>query len=369
MLATVPIADYAARCDIPVEVIETVARRIGRAESVAIFEDLGIEQAPHSTLVSYLQRLIWILRGSFAKPGGTNPHSAFTPALGGSGEPSRHRRPRQSPVTGAPIIAGLIPCNSIADEILTDHPDRFRAMIIESSNPAHSLADSPRFRDALRSLAFSVVIDVTMTETARLADYVLPAATQYEKPEVVFFNFEFPDNVISLRKPLLAPAAGTLPEPEIHARIAEAIGLYDISELAELHEAAAISRSAYLEAFTTFLARRPELSGVGALILYRTLGPTLPDGLSGAAALWYSAHLCAATYPDQVRRAGIDPIGDASLGDALFDAVLASDDGVIFTRHLHHEAWSLLRAARRTWVWIHPTDTAAPMPARISAAR
>ena len=50
---------------------------------------------------------------------------------------------------GAPVIAGLIPCNVIADEILTDHPLRYRAMIVESGNPAHSLADSGRMREAI----------------------------------------------------------------------------------------------------------------------------------------------------------------------------------------------------------------------------
>jgi len=70
----------------------------------------------------------------------------------------------------------------VPEEILTDHPDRFRAMIVESSNPP-LLADSAACRAAFESLELMVVIDVAMTETARLATYVLPAASQYEKPE------------------------------------------------------------------------------------------------------------------------------------------------------------------------------------------
>ena len=46
----------------------------------------------------------------------------------------------------------------------------------------------------MEALDFSVVIDVAMTETARCADYVLPAALQYEKAEATFFNSEFPEN-------------------------------------------------------------------------------------------------------------------------------------------------------------------------------
>ena len=44
-----------------------------------------------------------------------------------------------------------------------------------------------------------------MTETAREADYVLPASTQFEKWEATFFNFEFPENYFHLRKPLFEP--------------------------------------------------------------------------------------------------------------------------------------------------------------------
>ena len=117
------------------------------------------------------------------------------------------------------------------EEILTDHPNRYRALIVESGNPAHSVADSTRMRDALAALEFVVVIDVFMTETARLADYVLPAATQFEKFESTFFNFEFPKNVFHLRPPVVEAPDGPLGEPEIHARILEAAGLVTTADV------------------------------------------------------------------------------------------------------------------------------------------
>ena len=154
-----------------------------------------------------------------------------------------------SPVTKSPVISGMIPCNVIAEEILSDVDGSFRAMIIESANPAHSLADSPRFRQAMNALEFSVVIDIAMTETARLADYVLPAASQYEKWESVFFNFEFPDNVFTLREPILEPLDGTLTEPEIHYRLCRELGAIDESLIASLTRAAERSRLDFAMAF------------------------------------------------------------------------------------------------------------------------
>ncbi len=136
-------------------------------------------------MCSYVNRMLWLLTGNFANPGGMHLHTSFVNLF-------RDPRVRRTPVTGERILAGLVPCNVIPDEILTDHPDRFRAMIVESANPAHSLADSERMAEAFDALDLLVVIDVAMTETARHAHYVLPAASQFEKAEATFFNFEFP---------------------------------------------------------------------------------------------------------------------------------------------------------------------------------
>ena len=350
-IAKVPVEDFAQRCGVSMEQLTEVARRIGRAKSVGILEDLGIEMGPNSTLISWLHRLIWIFRGSWAVPGGNHPHSNFN-ALGGNGSSEQKQstnapkrpssRPKVTPVTGARIIMGLIPCNSIPDEFLTDHPDRFRAFIVESGNPVHSMADSKKFREAMRSAEFSLVIDLAMTETARQADYVLPAATQYEKPEAVFFNFHFPHNVFYLRKPLLTPLPGTLPEAEISARLAEELGLYTLEELAPLREAAKKGLAEYGVAFMTFMAQNRDKAKVGPLILYRTLGEALPEGMAPAAALWFMAHNAAGAYPVQVRRAGIDD-SQMSLGDALFTRIIESDDGVVFTEHEYEEAWDLAK--------------------------
>jgi len=189
-------------------------------------------------------------------------------------------------------------------------------------------------RDALRALDLLVVIDVALTETAREAHYVLPAASQFEKWECTFFNLEFPRNVFQLRPPLVRPLPGTLPEYEIHARLCRALGAYTVDDLAPLHEAAQRGRAAYAEAFIALSIARPELDHLAAVILYETLGPTpaSPDGdpAAGAAALWGLAQRCALTYPDSIRRAGIGDDG-APLGEALFEAILASPRGVTFT--------------------------------------
>ncbi|WP_033971999.1 molybdopterin-dependent oxidoreductase, partial [Pseudomonas aeruginosa] len=255
-------------------------------------EDLGMQMNLHSTLGSYLQRLVWLLTGHYGRPGTSN---AFVPFLSLSkaskGDTSMGKRgaPRvekRSPVANAKIIIGLIPCNVIPEEILTDHPKRYRAMLVETGNPLHSLADSQRMREAMRALELSVVIDVAMTETARHADYVLPAASQFEKAEATFFNLEFPRNAFHLRAPLFPARPGTLPEAEIHARLLEAMGVLGEKDYRPLRLALKLGRKAFSAAFLAAAATRPKVMKYAPVLLYRTLGPTLPAGMEAAAAIW-----------------------------------------------------------------------------------
>lgn len=329
VLAEVPIGDYAQRCRVDEQLLHAAARRIACAASVSVFEDLGIQQAPNSTLCSYLNKMLWILTGNFGKRGAQHLHSSFAPLFSGSGV-------GRTPVTGAPIIAGLVPSNVVPQEILTDHPDRIRAMIVESSNPAHSVADSAAVSEALRSLELLVVVDVAMTETARLAHYVLPAASQFEKPEATFFNLEFPHNTFHLRHPVMEPLPGTLAEPEIWARLVRALGVVDDAELTPLRRAAAEGLDAYAQAFLVALGANPQLGRVLPFVLYETLGPALPEGLAGAAALWGLAQKTAMTYPAAVQRAG------HADGNALFEAILAEKSGVTFTVHEYADDFALI---------------------------
>jgi anaerobic selenocysteine-containing dehydrogenase len=336
-LSAVPIAEYCRISGVDEGLVRAAARRIARASSVAVFEDLGVQMNRHSTLVSYLEKLVWVLTGNLGQPGAQYAPATLVPIVRASKSELDPRTAPVSPVAGARILTGLIPCNVIPEEILTDHPRRYRALIVESANPAHSLADSQRMRQALAALDLVVAIDVFMTETARLADYVLPAVTQFEKYEATFFNFEFPRNVFHLRRPLLAPPDGPLPEPEIHARLVEAAGVFSDHELEPLRAAARHGRREFAAAFAEATKANPRLGAVTPVVLYRTLGPTLPHGAAAAAALWTAVHRCAALNPASVRRAGF---GDGfAAGEGLFDAILDSPSGVVFAADDYDETW------------------------------
>lgn len=341
-LAAVDPAAYAARAGLALADLEELARLLATARAASVRVDLGLQQSPHSTLNSWLEKLLFLLPGHFGRPGTNAFHTFLLPLIGHSDEAA----PLRTRVTGTPEIAKLFPPNVLPAEIDTDHPERIRGLVVDSANPLVSGADTAAYEAAFGKLELLVVIDVAMTETARAAHYVLPAASQYEKPEATFFTLGFPSNAFHLRAPVLPPLAGTLPEPEIYRRLVVAMGALP-ERFPLLAWVARLDRrfpalGLYPAALGAALALRPAWRPHAALILMETLGKALADGPAAAAPLWFAAHRYAQRHADAVRRAGIPGTGRA-LGEALFAGILASPSGLTMSVHEHADTWGFVR--------------------------
>ncbi|UJR78235.1 molybdopterin-dependent oxidoreductase [Sandaracinus amylolyticus] len=348
-LARIDVADYVRRADVPLADVERVARGFATARSACVRIDLGIQHTLHTTLNGYLEKLLYLLTGNFGRRGGNNLHTSLLPILGDTDErsPKCPRTARH----GMHAIAGIFPPNILADEILHEGEDRVRAVVVDSSNPLVTYADTDALERAFSQLELLVVVDVAMTETARLAHFVLPAASQFEKWEATGFNLEFPKNAFHLRHPLLEPLGETLPEPEIYTRLLEAMGEipkhFPVLERVARIEPRATDHALYLAAFAATIATNRKWMPYAASILYRTLGPTLDRGAAAAAPLLPLAIDYARTHADAVRRAGHRGRTALSLGAALFRAILDKREGVVVSAHEYDEMWRLLASDDR----------------------
>jgi anaerobic selenocysteine-containing dehydrogenase len=336
VLLAVPVEKWVEASGVTLEAAERAADMIIAAGSMVVRVELGIQQSRNSTLNSYLEKLLYLLTGNFGRRGTNNLHTWLQPLMNDS-------QGQRSTATGQEIISTLLPAARFSDEILVDHPARVRAVWVDSSNPANTSADTKRFEEAMAALDLSVVVDIAYTETARLADYVLPAASQYEKWECTFFTLEFPTNYFQLRKPLFEPLEGTLTEPEIYTRLLSTMGLLpDAQELDRLTAIARVDREQFLAEATAMFFANPSLVPVAPVLLYQTLGATLPDGAAAAAPLWMASRQTAALFPSQVQRALGTDLEGAALGNLVFDRVLASRSGLAFTAHEYEEVWDLV---------------------------
>lgn len=77
-------------------------------------------------------------------------------------------------------------CHSLMlmDQILSSDPYPFKGLVMTAANPVLTNANSGKVVAALEALELLVVKDLFLTETAKMADYVLPAASYLEREEV-----------------------------------------------------------------------------------------------------------------------------------------------------------------------------------------
>ncbi len=337
----IPVGEYAAIAGVSEEQVRTVARGMAAAETVAVRSDLGIEQSYNSTLNAYLARLLFLVTGNFGKHGTNHLVSYFFPLLGHSKDPEAGGVVTQ--VTKTRGIGKLFPPNILPQEIDSDHPKRIRALVVESANPLSSYADIPAQEKAYAKLDLMVVIDVAMTETARAAHYVLPAASQFEKFEAAFFS----NNSVHLRPPVVKALANTLSEPEIHTRILKAMGEISQDSLNELATAAVQdrqdpSKGIFQMAFMQAVSQNPGWNRYGPVLLKETLGKALPNGAEAAAVLWFTAHRYAQKYQKELNEVGFEKTGPA-LGEEIFHKLLTNPSGIKLVDHAPQNHWELIR--------------------------
>jgi anaerobic selenocysteine-containing dehydrogenase len=332
-LAAVDVAEMARRCDLPVDVLVETARDLATADAAAIMFDLAVEHLPFSTLISYLIHVISALTGNVGRVGGNIFLEAANPP---HWSPKRFEEPERALASGIPAISalggfGMFSPTLVPEEVLLDHPERLRALVVEGANPLLSYSDTARWREAREKLDLLVVIEPAMTETARLADYVLPTPVGYEKWEWAGFPKGHPGVYVQLRPPVVPGPPEALPEPEIYARLAEAMGLVP-EPPARLLELA--PRALEPEGAAAFLAELQRAGGKAALFsAYRTLGPQLPA--PSLVAVFAVCHENAFLRRESVLRAlgeSFRERGPFELAAELFRRILAHPEGVEIAR-------------------------------------
>jgi anaerobic selenocysteine-containing dehydrogenase len=348
MLLTIPVEKYVAIADVPLEDVETVARGFATATTACVRADLGIQHSKNSTLNSYFEKLLFLITGQFGKKGCNNLHSSLIPILSHTDE--RNPKFKRTAHHNMFPVSGIYPPNIFPDEILLAGKKRIRSVIVDSCNPMVTWPDTQAHKKAFESLDLLVVIDVAMTETARLADYVLPASSQFEKWEFTGFNMEFPRNGFHLRHPLFEPFADTLPEAEIYTRLLEKMGeipkRFPILTAIAKYEPNGFNHKTYLTSLGIMLTKNKKMARYAASILYRTLAPALENdeyGNSSSASVLLALSVAyAQKYPDAMRKEGYKGKG-ITLGVDLFRNIVKSRSGVIFSNHEFSEVWGMIK--------------------------
>lgn len=104
----------------------------------------------------------------------------------------------------APDQAGRFFKPTIGRDILSANPP-VRMIWVNGSNPVNQSPDSNRVARAFRSVPFTVVIDAFMTDTAEVADVILPCTLNLEQENL---NPSYFHDFINYARPAIPPPAG-----------------------------------------------------------------------------------------------------------------------------------------------------------------
>lgn len=284
--------------------------------------DLGIYTGRHSTMNSYLLQILGCVCGIYGVRGGNVFMGSVMP-MGSHADERDPKTWRTVATDMPPAAAGSFPPAVIPEEILNDHPERLRAVLLSAVNPLRSYPDTKAYEKAFNSLDLLVVNDIVMSETARLAHYVLPCRTYYESWDVTFFPWNFPEIYLQLRRPVVEPPEHCLEAAQISTMIAERMGL--VPEIPDsLYEAAGKDRMTFGMALMTYAGEHPEALTRMQYVLAKTLGKVWDS--AAKAGLWGLLLTAPKTFVKNALRVGFDRGLD--LGDRIFQALLDKPEGI-----------------------------------------
>lgn len=277
-------------CDVPYEQAEKLCQLLA-TRKWSTHAEMGVLMNRHSTATSYLQVTLMAICGRLMVPGG----NIIPPKMVGFGfnTDERNKTNWRTQTTDYPAIDGFHPPNVLPEEILSEHPERIRAVLTCSSNPLRSYADTTAYEKAFKKLDLLVTIELSMTETAQLADYVLPARSGFEGWDATFFPMTHPESYFHLREPAVKPEGERLEAGEIFTRLADDLGL--VPDLPEsLYAAAKKDRFAYALELAVYIHKNPEALRRILFIMAKTLGKEM--GSTHKATLWAVIHLMLISY-------------------------------------------------------------------------
>jgi anaerobic selenocysteine-containing dehydrogenase len=208
-------------CAISADEVRQLARDYANSAPAAIRLNYGMQRVRGGGNAVRLIALLPCLTGAWR-------HRAGGLLLSSSGwfAPYKNTAALEMPELLAGPAPRLINMSTIGDDLLRPASPEFgpqiEALIVYNSNPVAVAPESPKVvRGFQRADLFTVVLEHFMTDTADLADYVLPATTQLEHLDV---HTSYGHTDVLINEQAIAPLGEARPNTQIFRDLAAACG-------------------------------------------------------------------------------------------------------------------------------------------------
>jgi len=196
--------DKVARAaDIPAQQIVDAARLFAAGPRGTAVTGTGPEMGPHPNLLQHLVQSLNAICGRFCRAGERMPNpGVLTPDIPRRAQATGPQmqwleeatKSRVSEDVGACTVLSPfgpkaeMPTAVLADEILLEGEGQIRALIVVGGQPLLAFPDQEKTLRALKSLELLVCVDLKMSPTAQLADYVLAPKLCLEREDVTLLT-------------------------------------------------------------------------------------------------------------------------------------------------------------------------------------
>ncbi len=220
-------------CGIDPETIRYVARLYAQSSGSMILWGMGISQHVHGTDNARCLIALALMTGQIGKPGsGLHPLRGQNNVQGASDAglipmmyPDYQRVDNPAAIAKFEKMWGMPldrePGLTVVEVMNAIKAGSVRGMYIMGENPAMSDPDANHARESLAALEHLVVQDIFLTETAYLADVILPASAFPEKTG----TFTNTDRLVQLGRQALQPPGEAKQDLWIIQQIAQRMGL------------------------------------------------------------------------------------------------------------------------------------------------
>lgn len=274
-------------CGIDADTIREVARAYATSRASMIFWGMGVSQHTHGTDNARCLIALAMVTGQIGRPGtGLHPLRGQNNVQGASDAglipmvlPDYRRVSEPDARHQAEALWGLSqgtlgeePGLTVVEIINAAHDGQIRAMLIQGENPAMSDPDATHAREALARLDHLVVQDIFLTETASLADVILPATAWPEKTGSVTNT----DRCVQLGRKAVPAPGDARADAWITEQLARRLGLPWRYDIAPDGSATDDARSGVGAVFEEMRQLMPSIAGLSWGRLLRERAVTYP---------------------------------------------------------------------------------------------
>lgn len=215
VLARIPAEHASELCGVPMRDMEELAHNLAAHRNALFYLGCGFSRTQHGGMASACIAALGAVAGIYAREGGgiaaTSQAGAALP-LDPITRPDLARAPRRG-----------INAIDLGRALLEEHDPPIRSLYVYGTNPAVVTPDQTRVLEGLaRDDLFVVVHEQVMTDTARMADLILPATTAFEHDDA-YKGSTFP--TIQLGRACIEPYAEARSNNDVFRELARRLGM------------------------------------------------------------------------------------------------------------------------------------------------